>query len=108
MKLRDKILGIGRFAGAAAPLVLVVYSSVLYARTQTDTFESRRLERRLTDSEIALARQDEKTRAIIARIDSIDKTLWWLIVATFGGTGVSGAVAADRAAHKWRQARERQ
>ena len=106
MKLLDKTFGVGRFVCAALPFVIVCYGSVLYARMQDANLEQvTRLERRLTEVEIDSARQDERTLAIVARIDAIDKTLWWLILATFGGTGVSGVVAADRAIYKWKAAK---
>lgn len=77
------------------PFLLACYGAVLYAQTD--------VERRLAMTEINLARQEERYHALVARIDAIDKTLWWLVVATFGGTGISGAVAADRVAYRWRK-----
>ena len=97
---RQKIIGVGRFVGAALPFVLACYGGILYASQDRDLELAR-----LLAIEIAAARQEERTSAIAARIDAIDKTLWWLMMATFGSTGVSGVVAADRAAHKWRNSR---
>lgn len=91
----QRIVSALRLIGAVLPFLFACYGGFIYAQeSQT--------ERRLSAVEISSARHDERFLAIVARIDAIDKTLWWLIVATFGGTGVSGAVAADRVIHKRR------
>ena len=79
-----------------APLFGALLTAKVYAQ------ESRDLERRITSTEIAAARDDERIRAVIGRIDSIDKTLWWLIWIIFGSTTVSGVVAGDRVIYRVR------
>jgi len=98
-----RMIGIGRFVVASVPLLIVCYATITYAQ-ETERTE-RLMERRLSSVEISVARHEERWVAVVARIDAIDKTLWWLIVATFGGTSVSGVVAADRAMYKWKQNR---
>ena len=98
MSMRAKILGIGRFVGAVLPFVIACYCGVTYGRAQT-------VETRLSALEIETARHDERWLAVVARIDAIDRTIWWLIMVTVGSTGVSGVVAVDRAAYKWRGAK---
>ncbi len=106
MRLRDKILGVGRIIGAVAPIIISSYGGLLYAQgQQLQLHEDLLLDRRISTVEINAARQEERWAAVVARLDAQDKTLWWLVVATFGGTSVSGFVAADRAAFKWKQAR---
>lgn len=61
------------------------------------------LEKRANAHEIADARIEERWLAVVSRIDSIDKTLWWLIVAIFGSSGVSAVVAGDRAVYLYRR-----
>ena len=99
MTMFGRMLGVGRFAVAALPFVLACYAGVTYAS------QDRELDGRLAAIEIAAARQDERWLAVVARIDAMDKTLALLMWATFGSTGVSGLVAADRAMHKWRNSR---
>lgn len=82
-----------RLLGAGIPFLLACYGAVTYASQEP-------LEERVAGLEIESARQDERYHAIVARIDAIDKTLWWLVAATLAGTGVSGAVATDRAVHR--------
>lgn len=99
---------IGRVVGAMVPLLLACIGAVAYAQLQdTDRLE-RQTERRFSALEIADARQEERYHAIVGRIDAIDKTLWWLVVATIGGTGVSGVVATDRAVHRLKAQRRQE
>lgn len=77
---------------AVLPIFFAGYGARIYAQETMD--------RRMMSVEIDLARQDERFRAIVARLDAYDKTLWWLIMATFTSSGISGAVAADRVVYK--------
>ena len=110
MSTIERVLGVGRFIGAALPFVIACYAGITYAS------QDRELEGRLAAIEITAARQDERWLAVVARIDTMkldlkseidamNTTLWRLIWATFGSTGISGLVAADRAMHKWRNSR---
>jgi hypothetical protein len=96
-----KLVLVGRLVGAVLPFLLACYGGVTLALAQAGTLEGR-----MAMIEIDNARQDERFHAIVARIDAIDKTLWWLVVATVSGTGVSGAVAADRIVYKRRNGRQ--
>lgn len=86
-----------RVGVAFVPIGVVTHTARVYAQ-DVDA-----LRHRITELEVTTARQDERWHALSARIDTIDKTLWWLLVATFTGTGVSGAVAVDRATYLFRR-----
>jgi hypothetical protein len=77
-----------RFFGAVLPVMFAALALRVHAQTS---------EERLRAVETDMARQDERYHAIIARLDSIDKTQFWLIFSTGAAGIVSGGVAADRA-----------
>lgn len=86
-----------RFFGAVLPVFFAAMAFRVHAQTS---------EERLRAVEVNLGRQDERYHAIIARLDSIDKTQFWLIVSTGAAGVVSGGVAADRAMFRKRISRE--
>jgi hypothetical protein len=97
-----------RLVGAALPIAVVLFTSIAYAQDHSGRElrdlmrDMRGMESRLSRSEIDHARLEERWVAIAARIESMDKTLWWLFVGTFGSVAVSGAVGTDRAVHRYR------
>ena len=96
----------GRMAGAIIPFLMACYGARVYAQSEYDDRELARIERRITSNDISIARQEERWLAVMARIEAQDRTLWWLVVATLSGTGVSGSVAADRIFHKWKHSKK--
>lgn len=89
----EKIISAGRFVGSVIPFLFACYSGVVYGQT---------VETRVAALEISSAVHEAQYRAIVDRIEALDKTVWWLVVTTIGGTGVSGVVAIDRATYKRR------